>query len=306
MDKGQNRVKVSILFPWFIILVLVLALAFVLMKHHGEQGPGTYGIVIRENEILSGMRLSLMRAAEAEKSSVLAITDEESVKFADQARIAATEVDGARKELASLIGQDNSVEEDALISEFDGCWTEFLKLDQLLLDLAVQNTNIRAANLAFTNGAEAVHLLERSLTRLIDSKNPEGGNSQVIRLAYQALVAGIKIHDLYAPHIEAETDEQMNRIEKDIGANEVVLVNSVDKLARIMGGTELDTVKDAMAAQQELKRVTREIISLSRKNTNIKSIRLSLGKKRLITAQCDEVLGAFQELIRGKDIKATR
>ena len=305
MENSQNHLKVSAVLPWFIILLLGLALIFVMVKQRGGE-KGVFETIIRENELLSTMRLGLLRAAEAEKSAVLAITDEESRKFADQARLAAAGVDKARRELAPLVEQDQSAKETSLITEFDRCWTEFQKLDQLLLDLAVQNTNLHAANLALTRGTETVNRLEGHLTRLIDSSASGGGNGRIVRLSYQALVAGLKIHDLYTPHIEAETDEAMDRIEKEIKSNEEILKNSLNDLAGHVQGKGLDMVKEARAAYTELDEITNTIIVLSRKNTNIKSLELSLGKKRLVTAQCDEVLKTLQESIRGRETKATR
>ena len=96
MDKSQDRIKFSTLFPWFVILMLVLALIFVMVKNRSGE-KGVFETIIRENEIVSSQRVNLIRAAEAEKSAVLAITDEESRKFADQARLAAAAVDKARR-----------------------------------------------------------------------------------------------------------------------------------------------------------------------------------------------------------------
>jgi hypothetical protein len=305
MDKSPDRMKFSTLLPWFIILMLVLALIFVMAKNPAGE-KGVFETVIREDEIVSSLRVNLLRAAEAEKSAVLAITDEESRKFADQARLAAAAVEKARKELTPLVEQDHSAKETALIAEFDQCWTEFQKLDQRLLDLAVQNTNLHAANLALTKGTEAINRLEGHLTRLIDSSTSGGENGRVVKLSYQALVAGFKIHDLYTPHIKAETDEQMDQIEKNIRANEEIMKNSLNELAGRVQGKWLDQVKEAKEGYAELAGITNTILVLSRKNTNIKSLDLSLGKKRLITAQCDEVLKTLQELIRSRETKATR
>lgn len=305
MTGEKKRIKAGTALPWFICLVLVLALIFALLKQHGGE-VATNKTLIRENDLISSMRVNLLRAAEAEKSSVLAVTDEESKRFADQARLAAKNVDKARGELAPLIERDDDARETAGMAEFNRCWTEFQKLDQLVLDLAVQNTNIQAANLALTKGAAALGHLEQSLGGLIDSAPPDGTNSRIIKLSYQAIVAGLKIHDLYSPHIEAETDEQMDRIEKDIRANEKILSDSLKKLSGIVPTGKAKDLAEAEAARNELAGVTDEIIKLSRKNTNIKSLELSLGKKRLITAQCDEALSAFQELIQDRGSKATR
>jgi len=306
MADGEGRLKVSAVLPWFVSLVFILALVFVLVKQRGGN-EGVFETLIRENEILSAMRLNLIRAAEAEKSAVLAVTDEESLKFADQARSASVEVEKERKELTPLIEKDDSAQEKARIKEFDVCWTEFTKLDQLILNLAVQNTNLHAEKLAFTKGAEAVRYLDLNLRKLIeDSSADSAANCKAVKLSYQALVAALKVHDLCTPHIEAETEQEMDAIEKEIAANEMTLSNSLDELGGLVQGKDLEVLKEGKAASDELMMITKEIISLSRENTNIKSLELSLGKKRLITAKCDEILSALQRLVRSRGTKAAR
>ncbi|MDR3567825.1 MAG: hypothetical protein P4L43_07335 [Syntrophobacteraceae bacterium] len=304
MSNDRESIKPSTVLPWFISLILVFALILVVVKRRGGQ-VGVFETIVRENEIVSTMRINLLRAAEAEKSAVMAVTDEQSQRFADQARLATANVDKARKQLAPLIEQDDSARETALIEEFDRCWAKFQTLDQLLPGLAVQNTNLHATNLALTKGARAVRDLERNLTRLIGPGTAQGRDVRMVRLAYQAVVAGLKIHDLYAPHIDAETDEQMDIIETEIEANEKILSDSMNELAGSIKGGGGDALQDATADCAELEEVTREIIDLSRENTSIKSLKLSLGKKRPITAQCDEILRVFQEFIRSRGTKAT-
>ena len=53
-------------------------------------------------DLVSRMRLALASASEAEKSSILSITDQDSQTFAGQARTATAEVEQARRELGEL------------------------------------------------------------------------------------------------------------------------------------------------------------------------------------------------------------
>lgn len=43
---------------------------------------------------------------------------------------------------------------------------------------------------------------------------------------------------------------------------------------------------------------TAAVLKLSRMNTNIKSAELSLGKKRLVSAQCQEILATLKQTIK--------
>jgi hypothetical protein len=52
--------------------------------------------------------------------------------------------------------------------------------------------------------------------------------------------------------------------------------------------------------------VNKEILRLSRMNTNVKSLQLSLGRKRKVAAQCEEILNALQSAIQNRTFRATR
>ena len=47
-------------------------------------------------------------------------------------------------------------------------------------------------------------------------------------------------------------------------------------------------------------------MALSRRNSNVRSLALSLGRKRAVTAECDDVLLALQDTLSKHDFKATR
>ncbi len=90
-------------------------------------------------------------------------TDEESQLFADQSLAASVAVGQDQKQLNSLIDAAPMQDERNLAIEFNNCWTEFRKLDQVILELAVQNTNLKAASLSREKGSEAMRRFEHAL-----------------------------------------------------------------------------------------------------------------------------------------------
>src|SRR5205823_12473277 len=56
----------------------------------------------RRVDVVGGMRSALAVASEAEKSAVMALTDQDSQTYADQARAATAEVERGRTELGEL------------------------------------------------------------------------------------------------------------------------------------------------------------------------------------------------------------
>ena len=63
------------------------------------------------------------------------------------------------------------------------------------------------------------------------------------------------------------------------------------------------------SARGELDRfaeLQRQIVALSRRNTNVRSLAVTLGRKRRLTAACDETLAALQESLAKHAWRATR
>ena len=63
---------------------------------------------------------------------------------------------------------------------------------------------------------------------------------------------------------------------------------------------------DADAALARFLSVNADIIALSRKNTNVRSLALSLGRKRVVTAECEDQLSALGEALAKHESTATR
>jgi len=264
------------------------------------------GIRAKKTEVLSRMRADLLRSVEAEKNAVMADTDESSLAFADESRQAAQSMNRDRQELGLLMEKDHSDREAKLLREFDGCVTELKELDQAILDLAVKNTNLKAMKLSFGLGAEVLKRFEEALADLKQAKGSSREEDQIARKACKALVAALKIHDLHAPHIASPSDAEMDRIEGEMAQYAGEIRTSLSQLKSLLPEKKQPSLKEAEAAYKELAGVTKEVIDLSRQNSNIKSFELSLGRKRKIAAQCDEILTALQEDLRSKEFKATR
>ena len=294
------------------LLLAVLLLGLVLMwisikyEHINLGFKDMIGIMLKKTEIISRMRASLLTSVDAEKSAVMADTDEASRAFADQSRQAADAVDRDRRELGLLVEKDHTEREIELLREFDGCWAESRKIDQVLLELAVENTNIKAANLSFGEGSLALERYEQALMGLKRNEPSSRTENQIAELVWNALTAGLKIHYLHAPHIAAANDDQMDTIEAEIRQQNEVIISSLSKLKRLVPQEKQATLREAEAAYGELARVTAEVIDLSRQNTNIKSFELSLGRKRKVSAQCDEILIKLEEGVRSKAFTGTR
>ncbi len=270
-------------------LVLLLALLYG-MKYHSVD---VFGNSLKKDEILSRMRIDMLRSIELEKAAVMAITDKESENFAKESLKAADATEQDLHELDALTGSDD---EKKLRGEFHNCWEECRTIDKSLLDFAVQNTNLKAARLSYTKGADAARRFEHAISNLTGIFD----DVRTSKLIYRAVTALLKIHNLQAPHINASDDKQMDDIEAVMKTEENQVKESMKALSDIEDGRGRASIDEAEAAFAEFMKVNAEVIRLSRLNTNIKSAELSLGRKRKAVAQCEEILTSMQEAARNE------
>lgn len=299
IPRARTGVIVALSFTILGLLVAVLTLVT------GRKGPA-FLTMVRTSQVVAAMRANLHAAVEAEKSSVLAETEEASQTSAVEARRRLAEVDIDLRELERLIAQRAEPEEVSLLRDFLRSWETLKQVDAELLPLAVQKTNLRAQRLAYGPGAEAAERLQAALSSLVDADAPCDRGREVARWAFRAAAAAGRIHALQASHIAESSDQRMDELEASMAACHHQLVEALSRLDQVGGSAAKPDLVEARAAAERLWEVNVELIPLSRRNTDVRSLSLSLGPKQVITAQCQDLLQALQTAVESTGFRATR
>jgi len=299
MEQNTKR-RFYVFLPWVLLLVVLGAAA--LFGFIYKEGSNPFETKFIKVDLLSTMRIHLLEAIAAEKNAVLAITDEASEAFAAQARQAADDVENSRKEIESIIHQEKFPRETEMINEFNSCWAQYRKLDETILDLAIQNTNLKAQKISATQCAQELEHFEASLNRLIHRNTNGSQCNKAVMLSYEALTAGLKIFALHKAHIEEADDQEMDKIEQSIKSYDESARKALESLRGLASLSDSDNedLKNTETAYERFMNLTGEVLKLSRKNTNIKSADLSLGKLRLISSQCQEILTNLQGTVQAQ------
>jgi len=290
--------------PWVLLIAVLGAVTLFGFIHKEDSNPFETKFI--KVDLLSTMRIHLLEAIEAEKNAVLAITDEASEAFAAQSRQAADGVENSRKKIESIIYQEKLPQETEMINEFNSCWSHYKKLNETILDLAIQNTNLKAQKISATQCAQELEHFEASLDRLIHRNTHGSQCNKAVMLSYEALTAGLNIFALHKPHIEEADDQDMDKIEQSIKSYDESARKALGSLRGIADLKNDEDLKQAETAYEQFMSLTGEVLKLSRINTNIKSAELSLGKIRLVSSQCQEILATLQETVQAQEFKATR
>ncbi len=241
---------------------------------------------LAQARLAATMRADLDAVAKAEKSAVLADTDEDSLRFAEASRAAVERVAAGLDRL----GETDDAGEADLVRGFATAFAEYRKANEEVLGLAVQNTNLKALALSFGQASAALADMAQALA-------PLGDNPAALR----ARIAALRVQALHAPHIMEKTEARMDALERDMARADRAARAA---LAALPAGEAAVRAREAYALHW---RLTGDILRLSRQNTNVRSLELSLGRTTRLLAACAEALGRLETLYRERlDTRATR
>jgi hypothetical protein len=291
-----------------VLLALVLLVTWARRSKYEDQRwlKTVFQQTVQKNQLVDTIGINLLASAEAEKSAVMANTDEASQELADQSVRASQAVDKARRELGLLIEGQNNRREIELFSQFSSCWEKLQEVDREILPLAVQNTNLKALRLSFVPAREALERMAAALNQLMDASASSPDALGITRLASAAIIAALNIYALEASHIAETTEAQMNQIEAAMQRLDAPVRDALNSLQAQAGATGKPFVDAAWTSYKDFQKINSEIIELSRQNSNVRSFAMSLGQKRNLMAQCQDLLTALQEAIQSTNFKATR
>ena len=286
----------SPILPWLVGGVAFLALFLALLFHFREGSNLALQLSDKASrvDLVAHMQLALASESEAEKSAVLAITDKDSQIFADQARAATATVERDHQAVGALLAASGTQREKNLLAEFSEAFGHLKDLDEVVLDLAVKNTNLKAYGLLFGPAASTLAEMDADLARIVARHEVSPGANRVLPMAFGARLGMLRIQALLAPHIAEESDAKMDQMESAMAKEEAEVRKDLDgltALAKSESDADLVATRARFGRYQELKT---QVLSLSRQNTNVRSLALSLNQKRKGMAVCLDALNALK------------
>jgi hypothetical protein len=266
---------------------------------HNQTPAARLALKTRKIEIVDQMRLALASASEAEKSAVMATTDQDSQTFADQARAATGSLQQERGQLDGLLRANGSPHENELLAGFSKTFADFERIDHDLLNLAVQNTNLKAYRLAFGPAAQTLQAADDALAHIVKTRagSDSSGDNKIILLADDARISALRILALLPPHIAEESDQKMDEMEVRMAREDRAIRKDLADLAATKGLAEDGDLAAATASYAHFTDLRRQILKLSRENTNVRSLAISLNEKRKAMFLCQDALSALEQAI---------
>jgi len=265
-------------------------------------GPALLTDLVGARDLAATLRIEFTKATEAVNRAVMADTDDASKDAAREAKQSGDTVLQTIQKLRPLLQQLNYPDEVRLLGEFEHRFGEYRQLEDTILGLAVENTNLKAQRMSFGPIQESANAFRDALGKL-------GGphaSRDVGLFAAQAMLAVREVQVIEARHIAEADEAAMTRMEAEMSALEDTAQRSLTSLKPLVGSAGSQGISAAASALERFRSLNAELIALSRRNSNVRSLALALGRMRMLAAECDDTLLTLQDSLDGHSFKATR
>ena len=235
------------------------------------------------------------KASNATDRAVMADTDAASAAYAKDASAATEAIHHDVAALRPLLTALRFSDETAILDQFEKRLADYEQLDRQILELAVENTNLKAQALSFGAAQAAADTLARS----VDAVKPVSpGEAWHVKATAAVAVGAVReIQVLQAPHIAATEDASMSGIEARMKASEATARGALTALSPLVdrpSRTHLDAATDALNRFME---VNATIVGFSRRNTNVRSLAMALNEKPARVAACEQSLRTLDDAL---------
>ena len=258
----------------------------------------------RARSLSADLLVQFTRAADASNKAVMATSDEASIAFARDAETAKHAVQTDVEAIDPVLRALDYADELRLVQEFSPRFAAYREMDRLILDLAVENTNLKAQRLSFGPAQETADAFAASLETVAPLNAADGW--RVKALAAAAVAEVRQIQALQAPHIANAEDTEMSRMEERMAASEKKARAGLETLGPLVQPGSRTALTAAAGALDRFMALNGEITALSRRNTNVHSLALTLNEKGKLTRACEDTLAGLRAALDTRGFTATR
>jgi hypothetical protein len=268
-------------------------------------GPAVLTQQVEARRLAADLRVQFTKAADASNRAVMANTDETSAAAAREAERATRDAEQTLAKLEPILQSLGYADEIQSVGVFKTHFQDYRTLDQEILSLAVENTNLKAQRLSFGEARAASNAFRESLESAA-RRAPPKDQWHAAALAARAAAAVLEIQVTDARHIAESDEAAMTQMEKEMAASEAAARDSMKSLAGVLPADARSDLGTATTALDRFAKANAEIVSLSRRNSNVRSLAMALGRKRTLTAECDDALRNLQDALGKHEFRATR
>jgi len=266
--------------------------------------PAVLTRLVDAQRLGAALHVAFSRSIDAGNRAVMATDDELAADATREARELMATVERHRAELEKLLQSLGYQGDLRQLDAFRARFEEYRHLTDDVMTLVLENTNVKAQRLAFGPAAEAAELLGSALEASTATATGADG-CWAREQAWRARAAVLEIRALLPRHIAESEDAAMSAMETQMTAAAGVARAAVNALGPRLPAAS-SQLQSAGASLDHFLTLHAEIIDLSRRNSNVRALALSLGRRRMLAADAEAELDALEKALAQHAFTATR
>jgi methyl-accepting chemotaxis protein len=272
-----------------ILIAALLAVAVVAVDRLSLVNGQIQDLVTRtlpKKRLLGELYVKILAGTRAQKNSILAPDDERSKEYATESRADFVDAKSLRDQLKEHIVHDRVGNQSTALDALGNAVDAYQKINTEILDLAVQNSNLKARALLAGDIQRQTDALAARFDAWSEqlTSNPNPTSDDMTRLKTIGAIHQMLLeqYPIAIKHIRSSSEEEMGALERS-------LTEMHDKiqqgLAVASGGDSANQV-EARATLSDLKASLAKLFQLSRLDTNNRSTTMSLTASKAAGDEC--------------------
>jgi hypothetical protein len=279
----------------FIVLLMASAIAC-------SWGPPVLTQLVKARRIAASLHVHFVHAVDQSSQAVLADTDDGASAAAREATQSTATVAQELDDLKRIVDGRGFTAEATLVAQFADAFAQYRQVDSEILSLAVENTNSKARRLTFGAARDAAQRFRRLLDPIAGARGGHG--CCLAAAASRAEAAVFELQAIEPRHIDEADAAAMTAMEQEMKTAATTAKSALAELRA--GGARDASIDDAQHALDQLLSANEEVVTLSRRNTDVRSTALSLGRKRTLAAHCTDLLQQLEDTLARHEFAGTR
>lgn len=314
MKNLKMAQKLALLVSLLLLITVVVAgVGIYQLSEFNSRMQQVVNVTAKALENAYKVRNRILQVIRHEKSSVLTPDDGEAIRFADLAKSQLREGNDFRAVLSQLVDKALFNQERALLDEFNRHWDEFQRIQENLLKLSVQNSNIKAWRLIdgdLTKKLDEIGIFCRDIDKSADAEARAADQAKDISKLMRALrrhQAAAHLQDLVdkfklllISHNVETDDLDMNKLDAEIMQVQDRLRKALEATSDLMEEKDRADMRRVQALLQEAVLLGDQIRKLSHTNSTALSTSMSLTDATRSANACDTAIGKLVDSLTNR------
>ncbi|WP_010583851.1 methyl-accepting chemotaxis protein [Schlesneria paludicola] len=287
-----------------LLLTMILMTSVVVVAYVAIHRISFFSLQIRQivestivkSKLTSEIHVKFLSSVRAQKNAVLSTDDDTSKSFAAISRSELVEAHSLLDELREVVAKDRLAGQAKGVEDVGKSLDVAEKVNNTILDLAIENTNNKAKKLLSSEVqrqldllASRFHVWQEEATAQFGSSEQELKRLKTVDELQENLMG---IFSTTLRHIDSVDDDEMQTYEKKLDD----LLEQTKSGLGVASGGSVSNQFDVPTLVLDLKATLARVIKLSRLNTNNRSVEISLTESRVAADECVKRIDELEKL----------